>query len=385
MKAVRHTLSNNCFLCGTELAVLSGEYRTYLRPFDAVEISRYGYCRHCDFAQCLNPLDGEATTAYYENNYQFRRKEITATEARHVSEQVRIASAAISEKVGPSVLEVGPDNGSFLAIMQSATNADCYYDELNPDSIKILNSYGFKPIAGMGQQPKFDLIVIRHVLEHIASPTEYVANVLKQRLKPDGVIFVEVPDYTYVRSAWSDIFQFEHVNYFSLTSMHVLSKKAGLTIESVSFAQTAGYATSPNRVIRVCLKNTSEPTSNAFDIWQKFLRDQTETYNDFRALLGNTKRLALYGAGTHTVSLLANCDDPSTIAAIYDADPNKIGTVLLGIKVQPAEAVDQNAFDKLLVTVVGYEAEVIQFLKSKNVPDSKIVSLSKLLKEGSDK
>src|SRR4051812_42261966 len=146
MTQIEHTKISGCPLCGADGRKLTGSYKTYLRPFDLIEESFYAHCVSCDFAYCVNPLTEESATRYYRNNFQYRRKEIAAPEAWHVADQVRRATSKLGSRPNASVLEVGPDNGSFLAIAHAAIGAKCYYDELNPDSIGILGTYGFRSL-----------------------------------------------------------------------------------------------------------------------------------------------------------------------------------------------------------------------------------------------
>ncbi|REN21137.1 methyltransferase domain-containing protein, partial [Mycobacterium tuberculosis] len=62
-----------------------------------------------------------------------------------------------------------------------------------------------------------DTIVLRHVLEHIPQPFEFLKEIADAN-GGQGKIYIEVPCFDWIcrHGAWFDIF-YEHVNYFRAT------------------------------------------------------------------------------------------------------------------------------------------------------------------------
>lgn len=65
-----------------------------------------------------------------------------------------------------------------------------------------------------------DGLVLRHVLEHVQQPVQFLKQIAEANGHA-GRIYIEVPCFDWIRehNAWFDIF-YEHVNYFRLDDFH---------------------------------------------------------------------------------------------------------------------------------------------------------------------
>jgi Methyltransferase domain/C-methyltransferase C-terminal domain len=110
------------------------------------------------------------------------------------------------------ILEIGCGKGAFLDQMRSdghdAWGVDPAYEGDAPYIVKA----AFEPGLGM----RGDAIVMRHVLEHIPQPLDFLDTVRRAN-DSQGMIYIEVPclDWILRKRAWFDVF-YEHVNYFRL-------------------------------------------------------------------------------------------------------------------------------------------------------------------------
>ncbi|HYE68852.1 MAG TPA: class I SAM-dependent methyltransferase [Anaerovoracaceae bacterium] len=109
-----------------------------------------------------------------------------------------------------SIIEVGCGKGYFLeyllALGYNIIGLDPAYEGDNPRVVKAC----FAPDLGM----KADCIVLRHVLEHIKNPYQFLRQIADANGN-QGKIYIEVPCFDWIcdHCAWFDIF-YEHVNYF---------------------------------------------------------------------------------------------------------------------------------------------------------------------------
>lgn len=115
-----------------------------------------------------------------------------------------------------SLIEVGCGKGLFLERLQqqgyAITGVDPIYEGDNP---AILKQY-FSPQTGIHA----DGIILRHVLEHIRNPFDFLCS-LRDSNGGRGKIYIEVPCFEWIcsRCSWFDVF-YEHVNYFRLSDFH---------------------------------------------------------------------------------------------------------------------------------------------------------------------
>ena len=79
--------------------------------------------------------------------------------------------------------------------------------------------------------PQVDLVTFNKVLEHTSDPID-VLEFSKQKLKSNGLIYVELPDGegAEVEGGDREEFYFGHIHVFSFTSFSLLAKRAGLEL-----------------------------------------------------------------------------------------------------------------------------------------------------------
>ena len=76
---------------------------------------------------------------------------------------------------------------------------------------------------------RFDLVTAFYSLEHVASPRTYMAQV-SELLAPEGLYYGIVPDWT---ANTADFVVVDHVNHFTVPSLHRLMREAGLEVYSI--------------------------------------------------------------------------------------------------------------------------------------------------------
>jgi SAM-dependent methyltransferase len=157
-------------------------------------------------------FDGAALV--YDETYQ-NEQAVSPSFVRHLDAVLELAGRHFR---GKSVVEIGCGKGYFLERLLSAgyaaSGVDPAYEGRNPHIVKA--RYGEAP--GM----KAECVVLRHVLEHIERPLEFLAGVARAN-GGNGVVYIEVPclDWICERRAWFDVF-YEHVNYFRLSDLRAM-------------------------------------------------------------------------------------------------------------------------------------------------------------------
>lgn len=157
----------------------------------------------------INNMAFKPELMIYDENYQNEQAYSSVFE-QHLHNVIEIIRRHFS---GKSIIEIGCGKGRFLKLMRekgfSVVGMDPAYEGNDPDIVKN----NFSPSLDM----KGDAIILRHVLEHIPNPINFLASIAEANAG-QGIIYIEVPSLEWIRDhrAWFDIF-YEHVNYFRLS------------------------------------------------------------------------------------------------------------------------------------------------------------------------
>jgi hypothetical protein len=160
----------------------------------------------------------------YDENYQNNQatSNVFSAHMHHVYEVLKRQFP-----VNSKLVEVGCGKGDFLNIVEADghfkyAGYDFAYEGDNPNIHKrFLNE---------NDQIDADIIVLRHVLEHIQKPHLFLA--MLAQVFPYTPVYIEVPDYCWItdHAAFFDL-TYEHVNYFtpnSLSKLFTSSMDSGL-------------------------------------------------------------------------------------------------------------------------------------------------------------
>ncbi len=225
-----------CILCGeSQLNILFRFYSKVLCKFRPVYI-----CRHCGHAQ-LNPRDSPLTPSEL-NSLLFTQKYNPALIEGTMKTGIKNLQIHITPHLnhpGGNVLEVGPGLGHLLDFFREKQYT-YYFIESDKDFTNSLIRRGGISTADdifPFKEPlrhKFDLIILRHVLEHLEQPLPAL-KLLADYLSPAGLLYLAVPNGLSYSSAKgkgyrTDFFRDVHLSYFSNTNIKYVFMQTGLTI-----------------------------------------------------------------------------------------------------------------------------------------------------------
>lgn len=179
-----------------------------------------------------NYISHTNTNKGFINKLYQRVRKITLRQKRN------LVKKATGLKSG-TLLDVGSGTGAFVHVMKnggwqvSGIEPDAGARETALDSFQteLLDAGVFFDLAAS----KFDVITLWHVLEHVHDLHGYI-NQLKKIVKPQGRIFIAVPNYTskdahIYKEYWAAYDVPRHLYHFSPASMKHLMGKHGLIIE----------------------------------------------------------------------------------------------------------------------------------------------------------
>lgn len=276
-----------------------------------------------------------------------------------------------------TVFEVGPGSGKFMEVLRKKFSCRVFFKEFNKDAKKRILKKNFKEI---NQKTKFDMIVLRHVLEHIDN-LESLFSKFKKILKPNGYIFIEVPDWSIIDNK-TDPLIFEHLNQFTLSSLSTFLLKNGFFIIKSEININKYSPSTPNRVLRIITK-----ISNNYSKKDYFKKRFFNNYVDFKNQKffdnffkkNKKKSIALAPASHNTYQLIIeNQLKKYDIVGMFDNDPKKHLHEFEKIKIYPMNYLKKFKPDIIVIATLGFEHEIKKQIRAYAL-GAKILTLSDLL------
>ncbi len=157
---------------------------------------------------------------------------------------------ALQDENVANVVDFGCGEGSLLAATHDRLpNSELFgidfNDRFSQDCIKYLtfDLNNLNALPNRHWPEGIALAMASHVLEHVVDPVNFL-KAIKQRLKPEGTIFIEVPDFSerHNQSAigMSNLINLQHIHYFTADSLTFAAAQAGLKVVKQNRC-TTGY------------------------------------------------------------------------------------------------------------------------------------------------
>ncbi len=264
------------------------------------------------------------------------------------------------------IIEIGCGKGYFLELLRGkkydAIGFDPAYEGKNNYIIKDYFSEKYQFI-------KSDLIILRHTLEHIENPLDFLHMIAKAN-NHEGSIYIEVPlfDWIIKNNAFWDIY-YEHCNYFNFKSLSSIFKvyKRDILFNEQYFYVLAGLKN---------LKKNANGKKNAFKKYSNLFKNSIEKYNKY---INNNKNIIIWGAAAKG-STFANLLDRNKkqIKYFVDMNPKKQNKFIAtsGHKIYSPEHIkkDKN-IGLILVMNKNYMDEIIKYVNDDKI---KIVAVEEI-------
>ena len=207
------------------------------------------YCRKCSLQFTQNIPSKDEIGPYYQSENYISHSDTTKGLINRIYHRVRkstlVSKRKLIEKITGSdhgnILDIGAGTGAFLNTMHKA---GWQVAGLEPDAtarFRAKQTYGLslQTTSHFFQLPaeSFNAITMWHVLEHVHDLHDYIKQ-LKKLLKPNGCIFIAVPNYTcydakVYKEFWAAYDVPRHLYHFSPGSMKTLLQQHGLKIKSI--------------------------------------------------------------------------------------------------------------------------------------------------------
>ncbi len=272
-----------------------------------------------------------------------------------------------------TVVDVGCGKGDFLKMITTDGNNKGYgfdksYVPSESDSdfnIEFINDYFSEEYKDI----QADLLLCRHVLEHIERPETLIKSV-SDAITENSTVFFEVPNALYTvkdLGIWDIIY--EHCSYFTPASLTWLFKNNGFKVLDIYekfmgqyLCIEAGLSSIPENKVTVpeaydsLISNFSEQFGKKLEYWDEITREKAE------------EKIILWGAGSKGVTFL-NLINPHQVEFIIDLNPRKHNKFVPGTgqKIVSPDDLDSINPDTVIIMNPVYEEEIRSILSGKGL------------------
>ena len=215
-----------CMLCGGTRALPLATHDRRLKRLTSVVCASCGLIR-------TDPMPSEAELGeYYRSLYRLDyqlvgdkppRRHVTRTTAEAARRRALLALPA-----GSAVLDYGSGSGEFLAEGMRAGWTMLGIEPGEAYAAHARTAHGATVLAALpADAGPFDAITSHHVFEHLRDPVAVLTS-LVARLRPEGILYLSVPDLGPSSKPAFERLHFAHVHGFVPATLDLLAAKCGL-------------------------------------------------------------------------------------------------------------------------------------------------------------
>ncbi len=235
-----------CLCCGQKNIVPVFFAKDFTVSQEQFEILQ---CNNCTLRFTQNVPGEENIGRYYQSKNYISHSDTSEGLINKLYHKVRNRTLIQKKKIiqkqtgktTGAILDIGCGTGAFLNIMQKS---GWNITGLEPDNaarkkakeLYQLNIENSEKLFSLPAQ-SFDAITMWHVLEHVHELHNYIEQ-LKKLLKPDGKLFIAVPNYTsydakIYKEFWAAYDVPRHLYHFSPMAMKILLENHRLKIDLI--------------------------------------------------------------------------------------------------------------------------------------------------------
>jgi 2-polyprenyl-3-methyl-5-hydroxy-6-metoxy-1,4-benzoquinol methylase len=233
----------NCPVCGSD------RNSVYMRK----DFFTFTQCAACSMV-FLNPrLNNTATHAFYNSMWNSIYNELkfdATTASTALDDKINLSNLMSIGQIRPprkgdSLLEIGSAKGYFLKKARDQ-GYNVYGIELNQKNYELTrreigDTIFNKDLFDLKFEPEFfDVIYMRDVFEHVPNPKEMLQEI-HRIAKKNCILYIEVPNiegliYRMVGEKHVVVFGFEHLNYWSPTTLSAVLSSTGFYVDKIMHA-----------------------------------------------------------------------------------------------------------------------------------------------------
>lgn len=279
----------------------------------------------------------------------------------------------IDSKHFPKIVEIGAGDGAFLAGLttenklayEPSSEADLCYDA----GLNVIKDY-FQP-DNVLDHPVGTLYLMRHVMEHLESPSEFVEE-LTNNCPGKVDMIVEVPNIVNaLRDKRIEDWVYEHAQHFTPTSLKRLFIRSGWRVVRCETAYN-------NEIILIHVEYVRSPAEEMVRGYAKTFGNIRESVNiaanELRELTRN-KEVAFWGGTGKSTLSIHTLGSKCFKFRVVDSDPVKVGLCVPGMykKIEHADSLLDTPADIIVITTSWRASDILAEIKRKGISCEKVL------------
>ncbi len=294
----------------------------------------------------------------------------------------------VSERVtgDERILEIGCGQGAFLkALSKEISNPNVRFFGFDPAHKNVAEEKtGYNRIVFISEyysemnsrEYPVDIIICRHVIEHIEDPVSFLENVKRTcEIGKSVRLFFETPAVEWIlRNQVITDFFYEHCSYFSKQTLKELFLKQGFEVLKICEVFEGQYLWLEAVYFREdkfeSIQTFELKETGLFELAKQYKMNQDKLLGQWKEKLSfwksKEKKVAIWGAGAKGVTFV-NLLDPNMeyIEAVIDINPKKQSSFISGtghiiVSLQDALAMGVN---EIILMNPNYHSEIEEMIQ----------------------
>jgi 2-polyprenyl-3-methyl-5-hydroxy-6-metoxy-1,4-benzoquinol methylase len=322
-------------------------------------------CEECNFV-FNNSFDRKSIDNYYSSENYVVKNILPG----NMSKNIQYIFEEILNRTGNKevAIEIGSGRGDF-AVNLSTQFKQVYTIDPSADSlentkenIKHFNTFFDYKLLNKIESP--NLIVARHLLEHLEDPIKFVQEIDNFITNDDCIVYIEIPNFDEIvnSSRFYDLF-YDHYGYYYQSVFKKILEETNLeivdTIEMFD-SQHIGYFCKKNSKKEYKFAASQLNLNFEFEEQKIKLNRYLEQYNN----------ILIWGAGAHGLSLFYNLSEKNkaNVLNFIDNDISKQKKFIPGsnIEIISSDSLGKSECEIILVSASLYEFEISKKIKTIN-------------------
>lgn len=334
------------------------------------------FCSYCDFYY-NSQFDAQRVQGQYSSENYSLKKILPGSMSKNVKNILNNV-VVHCEKLDVSI-EVGCGRGDFALALATRFSevftVDPSVESASLSGVTHINEFFTADV--FNRFPKPDLIVARHLLEHLHDPVKFIDDVSRLADESSAIVYIEIPNFKEIIESkrFYDIFN-DHFGYYLPSTFIELVAKSNLRVIEhfdIFGGQHIGY---------ICKYDDSVGASNVECLHDLVCLDGLEEQRvKLATRLSAYNSIIIWGAGAHGLTLYSLLDDASQakVKFFIDNDGAKQGKYIPGtaITVRSKDGLSQSNFDCVVVSASLYEAEIEEAIR-KSTPGADVIIPTRL-------